>query len=203
MSVTEEEFGRIYSSMDTNNDTKVTWPEFQIVWKSITQYSDEHVHAYFRLADTDRNLEVDKADSDRIYQIFDEDGDGTVSAKEFSDEWQEVFHRVPFVVLFERTDKAHSNRSKLSQPEMMDMFASFTVEADGSITKDNFVKDWQSNRFGTADDAGHVFTSVDTDGSGAVTKQELGGMFKTVDRNGDGFVDINEVELMGDAVPIV
>jgi len=203
MQITEPEFGGIYSIMDANNDSKVMEPEFSAVWKGLTQYSDEHVHAYFRLADTDRNGEVDKADYDRVYQIFDADGDGSVSAMEFSDEWQEIFHRIPFVVLFERTDQANGKNSRLNKDQMSKMFASFTVEADGSITKANFVKDWESNRFGTAHDAGYIFASLDADQDARVAVAEVGAHFDTLDKSGDGLIEISEVEIMGDAVPIV
>merc|ERR1712002_658396 len=184
MKISKAELGRVYEAMDANNNSMISQAEFVGTWKVITGYSDEVSSAYFRLADMDRN------------------GDGTVESNEFDDEYQVVYHEVPFVVLFERVEH-NADDQLLDKTEFGTLFASFSPEADGSVTKANFEVSWAKEKFGTHKDADYVFDSLDGNSDGSLSKTEVEAAFSTYDKNSDGSINIDEIRLMGNVIPVV
>merc|ERR1712002_509697 len=202
MKISKAELGRVYEAMDANNNSMISQAEFVGTWKVITGYSDEVSSAYFRLADMDRNGELDSVDNDRVYAEFDINGDGTVESNEFDDEHQVVYHEVPFVVLFERVEH-NADDQLLDKTEFGTLFASFSTEADGSVTKANFEVSWAKEKFGTHKDADYVFDSLDGNSDGSLSKSEVEAAFSTYDKNSDGSINIDEIRLMGNVIPVV
>lgn len=116
-----------------------------------------------------------RPDAGTVISAMDEDGDGLVSAVEFTPRG-----RGPGVGLLERADSDGDGR--ISRAE----HAAMQAERAERIVE------W----------ADKMFAELDADGDGYVTTAEVHrGAFERVDRNGDGYLEASEVGRMRDRGP--
>ncbi len=116
-----------------------------------------------------------RPDPASIINAMDEDGDGLVSAEEFT-----LRGRGPGLKLLERADSNGDGRISRAEHDAV------RVERAGRIAK------W-------ADD---MFVELDADGDGYVTAAEAQrGAFERLDRDGDGYIDAGEFGRMRDRRP--
>ncbi|CAL1529745.1 unnamed protein product [Lymnaea stagnalis] len=188
--ITPLELSRIYEFMDTDRDNVVSKTEFTTVWRDLTQYDTEVSEAYFFLSDLDGNGVIDRTDNNNIFARFDLNGDGMVQGPEFVTKYTEVYHEVPFVILFERVEKSNNNDQHLTRSEFSQLFRSFTV--GGTVIKESFLKTWVDSKFGSVKDAEDVFTSFDANNDDVISTAEVGAKFTGLDKNGNGTIEILE-----------
>ncbi|KAH9496458.1 hypothetical protein Btru_010916 [Bulinus truncatus] len=182
--ITPVELSDIYEFMDQNHDNVISKAEFTAMWMVLTQYSQEVCQAYFFLSDLNGDGVIDRYDNDNIFARFDLNGNGFVEGQEFVTKYSQVYHEVPFVLLFERVESKNHNDQHLTRPEFSQLFQSLTSAADGSVTKADLVKAWTEGKFGSQQDAESVFKSFDTNKDNVITTSEVLAKFDSLDVNG-------------------
>ncbi|XP_059172810.1 uncharacterized protein LOC131953590 [Physella acuta] len=197
-SIAPEELANIYEFMDQDHNDQVSKSEFTGVWATLTGYNQETCEAYFFLADLDGNGYIDRVDDNNIYARFDLNGDGTVQAQEFMIKYSDVYHEVPFVILFERVEKDNNNDQHLTKTEFSQLFKSFKTAADGSVAKADFLKTWTDSKFGSQQDAETVFKSFDANSDDVISTTEVGDKFSALDISGNGSIEILEAIALGE-----
>ncbi|KAK0065863.1 calcium-binding protein LPS1-alpha-like isoform X2 [Biomphalaria pfeifferi] len=195
--ITPAEMANIYQFMDQNHDGVISRTEFTTLWAVLTGYDQELSTAYFFLSDLNGDGSIDRSDNSNIFARFDLNGNGVVESLEFMQKYSQVYHEVPFVLLFERVERSNQNDQHLSRTEFSQLFKSLTTSADGSVRKSDFVKVWTDSKFGSQQDAEKVFQSFDTNKDNVVTTSEVSSRFDALDLNGNKTIEILEAVTLG------
>ncbi|XP_062601556.1 visinin-like protein 1 [Saccostrea cucullata] len=198
--ISEPELEDVYHGFDTDGNGQVTKTEFVSLWQSITHQNQEHAEAFFYLADLNDDNIIDAKDLNPMYNVFDTDGDGQVTANEFAEKWIGIILEAPLAVLFERADVNKDNI--LTKHEFSLYFSSFDTNGDHSVTRTEFEHGWVSSGFGTTQESDTFFAALDTDGDGRITaSHDLNTRFTTLDVNHDHHLIILEVVKMAALLP--
>lgn len=198
--ISEPELADVYHGFDTNGDGHVTKSEFVTLWQSITHQNQEHAEAFFYLADLNDDNIIDSSDLNPLYNVFDTDGDGQVTAHEFAEKWVGIILEAPIAVLFERSDANKDNI--LTHNEFSKFFSSFDTNGDHSVTRSEFEHGWTSSGFGTSTEADTLFAALDTDHDGRITaSHDLNSRFTALDVNHDHHLIILEAIKMAAYLP--
>ncbi|XP_048777475.1 calcium-binding protein LPS1-alpha-like [Ostrea edulis] len=198
--ISEPELEDVYHGFDTNGDGHVTKTEFVTLWQSITHQNQEHAEAFFYLADLNDDNIIDDKDLNPLYNVFDTDGDGQVTANEFATKWMGIILEAPLAVLFERSDVNKDNI--LSHNEFSKFFSSFDTNGDHAVTRAEFEHGWVSSNFGTTPEADTFFSGLDTNHDGRITaSRDLNARFTALDINHDHHLIILEVVKMAALLP--
>ncbi|XP_060068129.1 uncharacterized protein LOC132548288 [Ylistrum balloti] len=195
--ITEPELAAVFEGFDLNNDSIVTMSEFTGLWKLLTHQSQEHAEAFFHLADLNDDNVIDSHDLPLLYHVFDINGTGTVTAKNFATKWVQIIQETPFAVLFERADTDHDNQ--LTATEFNGFFSSFDFNSDNSVDKAEFEHGWTTSLFGTAADADHIFPQITT--TGMIGDAQMGPLYTQYNADHDDHLTIIEVSKMATMQP--
>uniref|UniRef100_A0A194ANK5 Putative insoluble matrix shell protein 5-like protein n=1 Tax=Pinctada fucata TaxID=50426 RepID=A0A194ANK5_PINFU len=197
--ISEPELEDVYHGFDLNNDGHVTKAEFVGLWTSLTHQNQEHAEAYFYLADLNDDNIIDEHDLNPLYNVFDLDGDGSVTAQEFAQKWVGIIMEIPVAVLFERSDVNKDNH--LTSQEFSKFFSSFDQNSDNSVNKQEFENGWTKAGFGLMAEADTFFAKLDLDQNGALNGQDMTQLFTKYDLNKDNMMMILEATQMSLLLP--
>ncbi|KAJ8300728.1 hypothetical protein KUTeg_022247, partial [Tegillarca granosa] len=164
--ITQSELEDVYHGFDTDKNGKVSQTEFVTLWRAITGETEEQANAFFYLADINDDNIVDQHDLAPLYQVFDLDGDGQVTANEFAKKWAGIITETPLAVLFERSDSNKDNSLR-----------------DGSVNKSEMEQGWTSDKLGLVASSDTLFTHMDVNHDGRISTSDLDHLFTNYDSN--------------------
>lgn len=188
--ITQSELEDVYHGFDTDKNGKVSQTEFVTLWRAITGETEEQANAFFYLADINDDNIVDQHDLAPLYQVFDLDGDGQVTANEFAKKWAGIITETPLAVLFERSDSNKDN--SLSKTEFEGLLHSFDKNGDGSVNKSEMEQGWTSDNLGLVASSDTLFTHMDVNHDGRISTSDLDHLFTNYDSNHNGKLDMLE-----------
>ncbi|KAK6190709.1 hypothetical protein SNE40_002512 [Patella caerulea] len=192
--ITLAELTTIYHGFDQNNDNKITQKEFTTVWQSITQMTKDVTNAYFHLVDFDQNNLIENSDINKLYLRFDLNNNCMVEAEEFNLKWQSIYKEVPFTVLFLRADV--NKGGYLTQQEFINLLHTFDTDNNLSISKKELENGWFTEKFGHIKDADYLFNSLNKDGTGGISADDMTKVFKQYDVSHNNKMEILEITEM-------
>ncbi|KAL8559849.1 hypothetical protein ACOMHN_030185 [Nucella lapillus] len=196
--ITKPELDAIWDAFDQNGDKIITPKEFIPSWAAVTTMTDELSKAYFFLADIDDSSLITTSDLSLVYQRFDMNGDGRVTAEEFNLKWQQLYREAPFAVLYIRADQ--NGDDDLQKAEFCHLFSSF-ASGNTSVSKSQFVNGWTASEFGTAPDAEAIFSQLDSNHDDVLTSQEMSDLFPHYDLSHNGKIELMELVAMSKLTP--
>ncbi|KAL4218988.1 EF-hand domain [Mactra antiquata] len=189
--ITQAELSAVFKGFDKNGDGTVTNPEFIELWIQLTSQTTALANAYFHLADLNVDNVIDSKDYPMIYNVFDLDHDGSVSAREFAKKWEDIIRETPFVVLFERSDS--NADGYLSHQEFRGYFSSFDTNGDGSVNNAEFDEGWKHADFALLSDADLLFGDLDKNTDGSISGHgDMDILFSIYDSNSDNKLSLLE-----------
>ncbi|XP_063419951.1 insoluble matrix shell protein 5-like [Mytilus trossulus] len=200
--ITIPELDGVYQGFDVNHDGTVTKQEFVSFWQLLTHQSKEHSEAYFYLADLNDDGIINSKDLAPLHHVFDLDGNGNVTAKEFGEKWMGIIRETPFTVLFVRSDLNKNNL--LNKTEYNNFFISFDADHDGKVSKSEIETAWKANGFAdTVKDSDVLFDKLDNNHDGFLSSPDMSHWFNVYDTNHDSHLDIIETVKMSLLLPPV
>ncbi|VDI79448.1 Hypothetical predicted protein [Mytilus galloprovincialis] len=180
--ITIPELDGVYQGFDVNHDGTVTKQEFVSFWQLLTHQSKEHSEAYFYLADLNDDGIINSKDLAPLHHVFDLDGNGNVTAKEFGEKWMGIIRETPFTVLFVRSDLNKNNL--LNKTEYNNFFISFDADHDGKVSKSEIETAWKANGFAdTVKDSDILFDKLDNNHDGFLSSSDMSHWFNVYDTN--------------------
>ncbi|XP_064616670.1 uncharacterized protein LOC135480697 [Liolophura sinensis] len=197
--ISKSELQTIWHGFDKNGDKRVTQAEFAPYWSEITGHSQEIAVAYFLLADLNDDGVIDQSDLDALYKLFDRDGNGQVSAEEFSLTWQKIILDMPFAVMFEAGDI--NKDDLLTAQEFNSAFFYLDTNRDQQLREGEFSAQWMNRGFGASHQATELFNQMDLNRDHVVSAADLSQLFTRYDSSLDHKISLAEMIHMAGLVP--